>query len=362
MATNSSSSRVAEFMKCSICSGTLKKPRICSCGHSFCSLCLETKLNSAAETGFLSSDPSNSSLIKFKCPRLECSREFTFPDSSIENFTPCIDLEKLIEAEQIRNSESVCSKPSEVCSLFCMDCKRELCSQCLDRHDGHKFRNKSRAIQFYVEKFQEKEVLIQGKYKEIKEKIEEAEKLCENSETKTSVNIENTLNLFIWTATEIREQEVSCFTRILQEQEFSSPSRKKKELEKRSRGLQYANQIMRPIISSPGKTVTEPVLVLELAEHTLNRADADQDTPTQNIQIQMKKPLSESKDVGEMYLDSLKDALQYENYSMSLKVPHLSAGTALVSVRSTFTSRFTSSHLGLFLYGNLDFLEFINET
>ncbi len=315
----------------------MQKPRMTRCGHSFCYECLERKLKVSSIENF-SSKQSN-----FKCPRPDCSREFTLPDLSMENFSPCLDLEQMIETEKLRNKESVCQKHSEVCSLFCLDCKRELCVQCVEEHDGHKFRPKNKVIQFYLEICKEKLQIVKEKYIEIKTKKEDVQKMCELEEIKSVNTVEKTLELFNWAVSKTQEGEISSMSKILQEQEFSSPSRPKMELDKRSRGIQHVNQILKPIISNPGKNVMEPVLVLELAEHTLKRAE--QAAPIQNIKIQLIKPFSDSKETGGKFLDSLQKSLKFENYLWSQKVSSHSAGI------KSFTFLELSTILMISIYG-----------
>ena len=308
MATNRP---IPQDMKCTICGDLKKKPRVTRCGHSFCTECLERKLQESSRDG------SRKREIKFKCPGQDCEREFIFPDGSIENFSPNLDLERLIEAEKLRNKDAFCRKHSEVCGLFCLDCNRELCNQCLEDHDRHQCRTINKAIQFYVEKCLEKDDSAQDNCKELNKKSQKVTKFLSDEERKMESILERTVNLFQWTESKTREQEVSSVTGILQELEFLGPSRKKMELEKKRSLYEYVTQIIRQILSNPGKSVIEPVRVLELAEHTFKRAEEIHDIQDSNIK--MKKSLSESNKIGQKFLVSLQKSFNPENYSLNWK-------------------------------------------
>ncbi len=65
---------------------------------------------------------------------------------------------------------------------------------------------------------------------------------------------------------------------MMRKLEFPSPERKNAKLEKEKRGYQFVNRIIRLIILNRGKNVLEPILVLDLAEQTLERAEHVQKT------------------------------------------------------------------------------------
>ena len=322
-------------LKCSICGDLKRKPRVTRCDHSFCSECLERKLQAS-----LNARRSPGSEFKFKCPGPECEREFILPDGSIENFSLNLDLDRLVESDKLRNKEPFCTKHSEICGLFCLDCKKEVCSQCLEDHDGHKCRNKSKAIQFYVEKCQEIETSAENKCKEIKAKDQTVDKFLSAEERKMESILETTLHLFQWTESKTRLEEVSGVSGILQELEFSGPSRKKMELVKKKMGYQFVNKIIHPIILNPGKSVMEPVLVLELAEQSFKRAEQINDI--QDTHIKMKKSLSDSNKIVQNFLVSLHSSLNLENYSKSMVVSFQFEGIWLIYWRSCTEGKYSN--------------------
>ena len=301
---------IPTFIKCGICCELMRKPRVTLCGHSFCSECLKTKIEGSS----VQNNSTNSSLqIIFKCPLQDCGWEFILPDSRVENFSPNTNLEQIIEEEKIRNKESCCSKHSELCRLFCMDCKREFCVQCLDLHEGHSFRQKNKANEFYLEKCNTRRSTVEQKFKELKIKEEEIEKILIKEENETVSNLEKTFDLFFRVESKIQEEEIKSLTKIFQEIEFACPPRAKMEFAKKTRLFQYVNQIIHPIISNPGKNVMEPVLVLELGDQVLKRAD--QIVTLKDKQIKIKKPLSNSKIVAKDFLNSFQKSMGFENSS-----------------------------------------------
>ena len=277
------------------------------CGHSFCSDCLEIKMQTVTE--------QQRGNRLFKCPQPDCEREIILP-ASIENFSLNRNLEDMIENEKLIYKERFCLKHSELSHLFCMDCKREICTQCLSDHERHKCQAKNKAIEFFVEKCKEKEKAVLEKSAAISEKQKQLDNLCIEQANIMISNLENTLLLFNWTESIKREQEIFCVSRMLMELEFLSHGRKILKLEKEKQGYQYVKEIVGPIIRNPGKNVMEPFLVLELAEHTLKITE--QTLKSDQVQIQLIRPLTDSVPIAKEFLRSLQKSFQFEYYSQYL--------------------------------------------
>ncbi len=214
----------------------------------------------------------------------------------------------MIEADKLPITERICSKHTEIINLFCTDCNRELCIQCLDDHEGHKCQRKDKAIEFFVEKCREKEKIVQEKISIIREKQVKVEKIGVDVENKMESYLQKSLDLFNRVESKILEEETSSVTRMMSKREFSFSERKQSKLEKAKQGYQYVQQIIRPIILNPGKNVMEPVLVFELAERTLERAE--EVLKCDPIQNQLEKPLSNYIQISKDFLESLQKSLR----------------------------------------------------
>eukprot|EP00058_Branchiostoma_floridae_P027689 XP_002613180.1 hypothetical protein BRAFLDRAFT_73101 [Branchiostoma floridae] len=123
-----------EFLSCSICTDTFKKPKVLPCQHTFCSTCLRDW----AETR-----------KPFQCPM--CRVSVDLPAQGVSGFQDNRLVAGLCEqfsdklstsppkAEQ-RNQGKCYFHPGQDIALFCQQCKMPACNHCVnERHTGHTF-------------------------------------------------------------------------------------------------------------------------------------------------------------------------------------------------------------------------------
>ncbi|XP_075687601.1 zinc-binding protein A33-like [Rhinoderma darwinii] len=108
-----------EELKCCLCKELYKSPVMLGCGHSFCKICLDEKLQAQLER---------------KCPSCQ---ERLKPN---ENPTPNILLANLISC-LVRQRKELCESHGEKLLFFCMNCETAGCMVCKDsaKHLRHTF-------------------------------------------------------------------------------------------------------------------------------------------------------------------------------------------------------------------------------
>lgn len=125
---------IEEHVTCSICMDLYNNPLALPCLHSFCRRCLEGLFSSA---------------LVFKCP--ECREVVKLGPKGIgglpKNFhlagivdTYKRDNEALVDThKRSREGRTSCSQHRMTCQLMCTVCKIKICIRCVvEKHSGHK--------------------------------------------------------------------------------------------------------------------------------------------------------------------------------------------------------------------------------
>lgn len=131
-----------DLTECVIHCGTYENRRQLPCLHSFCLRCLEN----------CSKDKPLARNIT--CPL--CRRDITIPDDGIEGFPRNFFIDKIIEIKRLKGSlqkytlcdicqedEDMSSDVVPVASMFCAECRKNLCDRCAKEHRKH---NKSHSV------------------------------------------------------------------------------------------------------------------------------------------------------------------------------------------------------------------------
>ncbi|KAK3576526.1 hypothetical protein CHS0354_018020 [Potamilus streckersoni] len=126
-----------QILKCPICLGTFKRPKVLSCGHTYCVSCLQSHINSSLIN-------RGTPQARFSCP--VCRTDANLPDSTMtveqwaESFpvnsivSSLLDMTVNIPAEKLCD---ICLKwnRENLATSFCKDCNKLICSVCRDHHD-----------------------------------------------------------------------------------------------------------------------------------------------------------------------------------------------------------------------------------
>ena len=141
---------------CSLCDSRLIDPRVITCGHSFCSSCLEKFLNNKNAQNTISKSNSNNpnepfAKYVFKCPYSGCGKELTINELTIEQFplkvSPSTNAQEKKQKEEKRNNN--CAIHDKDCILFCKYCIKAICIDCIIDHNlpPHQAMSMSQAIE-----------------------------------------------------------------------------------------------------------------------------------------------------------------------------------------------------------------------
>ena len=115
---------IFELFECSVCLESLinKQPRLLSCGHTFCTPCLQQL--SEGNTVY--------------CPK--CRSPTLLPPGGVQDLPKNTDISKMREREQelsARNENfcQMCWKKDAKVEFFCTSCsKRLICQECYKKH------------------------------------------------------------------------------------------------------------------------------------------------------------------------------------------------------------------------------------
>lgn len=143
-----------EEVKCAVCRLTLKRPEILPCSHVFCMHCLE-------ETGKITKKNPGDMI---PCERR--GQEFTIPKDGFDGLENFKAIRKVINPAQVLDPSSkcnICKSRAEDSGLadvteilpavvYCVDCKKQLCSECL-QHQKNLRSSQSARFGRYTEYF-----------------------------------------------------------------------------------------------------------------------------------------------------------------------------------------------------------------
>jgi hypothetical protein len=134
--------RLDDLTECSIHRGTYENPRQLPCLHSFCLQCL---------VNYTKEKPLANNVT---CPL--CRREIPSPADGIEGFPRNFFIDKIIEIKRLtgpaqkdtlcdlcQEDEDLKSDVVPVASMFCAECRKNLCDRCTKEHRRH---NKSHSV------------------------------------------------------------------------------------------------------------------------------------------------------------------------------------------------------------------------
>nr|XP_054765815.1 protein PML-like [Lytechinus pictus] len=117
---------IAQSLECPVCLTTFTDPKILSCSHTYCKVCLEKLLESRADDQMI------------RCP--VCRDDTQVPNLDVSKLPASLALRNLIE--DVKNQQQICTncdsedKPKAV--VYCQDCGNYLCITCHNMHSQWK--------------------------------------------------------------------------------------------------------------------------------------------------------------------------------------------------------------------------------
>jgi len=132
--------RLESVTECAICVGDLTDARVLPCVHTFCLKCIE-KWSQKEHTG-----------QKVSCPI--CREEFEIPEGGISALPKDCFVEKLSEVKKLSTTLSQGDVVCDVCcddkersgekgtkkaTVYCLDCRQNMCEQCCGLHRKFRF-------------------------------------------------------------------------------------------------------------------------------------------------------------------------------------------------------------------------------
>ena len=113
--------KIFDFLRCLVCQEELKKPFSLACGHLMCRNCLDgIKIEETV-----------------RCPACAlCSNR-----SSAIRIYQLEDVIQLLQIKKKKRSERFCSQHRAELTLFCVNCKRDMCVECVQDHPTHKLKS-----------------------------------------------------------------------------------------------------------------------------------------------------------------------------------------------------------------------------
>ena len=148
MAASVAMKRLENVTECAICTGDLTDARVLPCVHTFCLKCVE-KWSQNQKTGG-----------KFSCPI--CRKKFEIPGEGTAALPKNCFIEKLLEVKKLSSTLSqgdmVCDvccddieesgeKVTKTATVYCVDCRRNMCEQCFGHHQKFRFPGVHKAIE-----------------------------------------------------------------------------------------------------------------------------------------------------------------------------------------------------------------------
>ena len=127
--------KLKEFLVCSICLETVRKPRTLPCFHSYCQHCLETFVKKHRGDSIMAGKP----VTQFDCPT--CRRPFTLNlDAKVADMPPnhfVVGMLEVMAIDQHRVKGVPCSHCENSSVGRCIDCNVFLCQTCLNDHNKY---------------------------------------------------------------------------------------------------------------------------------------------------------------------------------------------------------------------------------
>nr|XP_054773327.1 E3 ubiquitin-protein ligase TRIM31-like [Lytechinus pictus] len=117
---------ITQSLECPVCLTTFTDPKILSCSHTYCKVCLEKLLESRGDDQMI------------RCP--VCRDDTQVPNQDVSKLPASLALRNLIE--DVKNQHQICTncdsedKPKAV--VYCQDCGNYLCITCYNMHSQWK--------------------------------------------------------------------------------------------------------------------------------------------------------------------------------------------------------------------------------
>ncbi|XP_063971515.1 tripartite motif-containing protein 2-like [Lytechinus pictus] len=117
---------ISQSLECPVCLTTFTDPKILSCSHTYCKVCLEKLLESRGDDQMI------------RCP--VCRDDTQVPNQDVSKLPASLALRNLIE--DVKNQHQICTncdsedKPKAV--VYCQDCGKYLCNTCHNMHSQWK--------------------------------------------------------------------------------------------------------------------------------------------------------------------------------------------------------------------------------
>ncbi|XP_054765862.2 uncharacterized protein LOC129272773 [Lytechinus pictus] len=117
---------IAQSLECPVCLTTFTDPKILSCSHTYCKVCLEKLLESRGDDQMI------------RCP--VCRADTQVPNQDVSQLPASLAFRNLIE--DVKNQHQICTncdsedKPKAV--VYCQDCGNYLCITCHNMHSQWK--------------------------------------------------------------------------------------------------------------------------------------------------------------------------------------------------------------------------------
>ncbi|KAK3576525.1 hypothetical protein CHS0354_018019 [Potamilus streckersoni] len=127
----------SQILKCPICLETFKRPKVLSCGHTYCVSCLQSHINSTLIN-------LETPQARFSCP--VCRTDTTLPDPTVtvetwaESFPVNSIVSSLLDMTLNIPGEKLCDiclkwNRENLATSFCKDCNKFICNVCREHHD-----------------------------------------------------------------------------------------------------------------------------------------------------------------------------------------------------------------------------------
>ncbi|XP_063971513.1 protein PML-like [Lytechinus pictus] len=117
---------IAQSLECPVCLTTFTDPKILSCSHTYCKVCLEKLLESRADDQMI------------RCP--VCRDDTQVPNLDVSKLPASLALRNLIE--DVKNQQQICtncdSEYNPQAVVYCQDCGKYLCNTCHNMHSQWK--------------------------------------------------------------------------------------------------------------------------------------------------------------------------------------------------------------------------------
>jgi len=156
-----------DITECPICAQELTEARVLPCIHTFCLKCLQQYTNSTKPTD------------KLSCPL--CRQRCSIPKDGLQKLPRNYFVEKVLQVKKLAHLMSI-SVVCDLCTenrdatIFCINCKKNMCSGCFDYHKKFKA-NASHKVIGLDEQLKTEDLLVKLPEKSCEKHSEESIKL-----------------------------------------------------------------------------------------------------------------------------------------------------------------------------------------